>query len=77
MDPQPVGSHGADGPGIRAPPPIQFYNFVEIAVACLKGADKAIGSRAVSAIAPWKGPRILFGTSRRRDGENLQGEGVH
>ena len=65
------------GQGFEPPPPIQFYNFVEIAVACLKGAEKAIGSRAVSAIAPWKGPRILFGTSRRRDGENLPGDGVH
>ena len=68
---------GPMGQGFEPPPPIQFDDFVEIAIACLKGTAKAIGSRTVSAIAPWKGPRILSGTSRRRDGENLPGDGVH
>ena len=68
---------GPMGQGFEPPPPIQFYDFVEIAIARLKGTAKAIGSRTVSAIAPWKGPRILSGTSRRRDGENLPGDGVH
>ena len=66
---------GPMGQGFEPPPPIQFYNFVEIAIACLKGTEKAIGSRAVSAIAPGRAPGFFSepqgGGMARTSGETV------